>query len=476
MNRAKKFVINMTVALRLRFWAERLFFAVLLPCIGVYSARHSLWHRAPLDAHLARAGPQTDWIKAAYPFFVLAIAAEVAVAWATGRLAVFRVVDGIGSVWEGSLSQLVGMFLRPLMVYPFVWVRVNFALLTLDDSSAVHWVLAFVLQELVYYWFHRLSHELNALWSGHMVHHSSQEYNLTTALRQGVTQSVFSWAFQPALGLFLSWPMYHFHNQWNTLYQFWIHTRLIGKLWWPIELVFNTPSHHRVHHGRNPQYIDKNYGGTLIVFDRLFGTFEPEGEEVVYGITKDVGTWNPVWHQVVHWQEMWRTACHPAHDGWVSRVRVFLDRGPEYNYFLANPGHRANPPPAITRATEKRYDSWAATAAANAYAVTWGVLSILLAIIVLTEWDALASAHHIPAALLLAAAMVGPSMVLDRKPSALWFELARLAVSAAALAAADQAVFQGHARTLVLALLTLSIPAAALAIEANPSQKFKRYI
>jgi hypothetical protein len=149
------------------------------------------------------------------------------------------------------------------------------------------------------------------------------------------------------INYFLSWPFglwgapffplrfYVFHSQWNTLYQFWIHTRAIDRLPWIIELIFNTPSHHRVHHGSNPRYIDKNYGGTLIIFDRIFGTFEPESEPVTYGISYSLGTWNPFFCQLHHWGEMLQVAKRMP-TLW-QKIRVFLDRGPYFNYLVLYP-------------------------------------------------------------------------------------------------------------------------------------------
>ena len=158
--------------------------------------------------------------------------------------------------------------------------------------------LCFVLDDLRYYWSHRLSHEVRWFWANHVIHHSSQHYNLTTALRQ-------PW-FGFATGLFvLGVPLvllgFHpgliaFCGSLNLLYQFFIHTETVGRLPGPVEAVFNTPSHHRVHHGRNPRYLDANYGGVLIVWDRLFGTFVPEdeAEPVAYGLVSDIGTFNPL--------------------------------------------------------------------------------------------------------------------------------------------------------------------------------------
>ncbi|RBY87013.1 sterol desaturase family protein [Blastococcus sp. TF02A-26] len=158
----------------------------------------------------------------------------------------------------------------------------------------VAWLVAIVGKDFLYYWYHRASHEIRFFWAAHVVHHSSEHYNLSTALRQTWTP-LTEWPFGAVLILLGVNPvLYVMASSINLLHQFWIHTEAIDRLPRPFEFVFNTPSHHRVHHGRNPQYLDKNYGGILIVFDRLFGTFEPEVEPVRYGITKPVGSYNPL--------------------------------------------------------------------------------------------------------------------------------------------------------------------------------------
>jgi sterol desaturase/sphingolipid hydroxylase (fatty acid hydroxylase superfamily) len=148
--------------------------------------------------------------------------------------------------------------------------------------------------DFIYYWNHRLMHESRFLWAIHVVHHSSERYNLSTALRQPVADAFGTFVPYSALSLCGLQPaLIATARGVNLLYQFWIHTDTIGRLG-PLEKVLNTPSHHRVHHGSNRQYLDRNHGSILILWDRLFGTFEPEGESVVYGLTKNINTFNPV--------------------------------------------------------------------------------------------------------------------------------------------------------------------------------------
>lgn len=180
--------------------------------------------------------------------------------------------------------------------------------LRLDAHNPLTWVALFFADDLAYYWFHRVSHENRVFWASHVVHHSSEHYNLSTALRQTWVPMTYLpfWLALPLLG-FAPW-MVLLAQSWSLIYQFGLHTERIGRLPRPLEAVLNTPSHHRVHHGANEQYLDRNYGGILVIWDRLFGTFEPEGERVRYGLTKNIRTFNPakvafheyaaLWHDV----------------------------------------------------------------------------------------------------------------------------------------------------------------------------------
>jgi sterol desaturase/sphingolipid hydroxylase (fatty acid hydroxylase superfamily) len=159
--------------------------------------------------------------------------------------------------------------------------------------GALGWTVAMVGWDFAYYWHHRVEHECRLLWASHVNHHSSQHYNLSTALRQPWTPFTSLLFFPPLALLGVAPWMVMVAGGINLIYQFWIHTEVIGRLPGWFEAVFNTPSHHRVHHGSNAEYLDKNYAGILIVWDRLFRTFEPERARVVYGLTKNISTFNP---------------------------------------------------------------------------------------------------------------------------------------------------------------------------------------
>ncbi|MFZ5446768.1 MAG: sterol desaturase family protein [Myxococcota bacterium] len=236
-------------------------------------------------------------IALAIPLFFLGIALELVAAKVKGR-AVYRLGDAMGDMGCGIAQQLVSLFLATaVMTAAYEWLS-GHAFFTLPAEGPVPWVVALLLVEFAYYWWHRLSHEVNLLWAAHVVHHHSEDYNLAVALRQSVTTWATSLPFYLPIALF-GVPTFHFSVilGLSTLYQFWIHTELIPPLG-PLERVFNTPALHRVHHAINPRYLDKNHGGIFIFFDGLFGTWEKESEPCVYGTTRPINSFNPLWAQV----------------------------------------------------------------------------------------------------------------------------------------------------------------------------------
>eukprot|EP01027_Heterolobosea_sp_BB2_P022111 GEZU01032523.1.p1 GENE.GEZU01032523.1~~GEZU01032523.1.p1 ORF type:complete len:331 (-),score=81.04 GEZU01032523.1:86-1078(-) len=192
------------------------------------------------------------------------------------------------------------------MVVPYSFISANLSFAQIELCTWWSWLLVLLCVDLGYYWSHRLGHLVNLFWAGHSPHHSSEEYNFSTALRQGVLESAYSWMFYLPLALFFSPSLFIVHKQMNTIFQFFVHTKCIDKLPAPIEFIFNTPSHHRVHHARNPKYIDKNFAGMLIIWDRIFGTFEPETETPVYGLVHPLASWNPVYAEFARLQSIVR--------------------------------------------------------------------------------------------------------------------------------------------------------------------------
>jgi alkylglycerol monooxygenase len=291
-------------------------------------------------------------IAVAIPVFFALIGVERAASARMGRR-VYRFQDSITSLDCGVVQQACAVFLRGAIIGAYVWIHDHFALLPISPASVVAWVVLFFGVDLAYYWFHRASHRINAIWATHVVHHQSEEYNLTTALRQSALQAVASAAFYWPLAI-VGFPpsMFVAMSTANTLYQFWIHTRLVGKLPRPIELVMNTPSHHRVHHGIDPAYIDKNYAGILIVWDRLFGTFAEEGaEEPSYGTVKPLSSWSPIWANFEVWARLWDVARRTRR--WRDKLWIWL-APPEWL-----PADMGGPVtiPEVDRATRELYDT-----------------------------------------------------------------------------------------------------------------------
>lgn len=238
------------------------------------------------------------------PIYFLLIGIELFVQ-RFSRKKIYRLNDAITNISCGIAQQITGAFTAVMMIGAYQYVYEHWSLVYLPVSwwSIILLVLGV---DLCYYWAHRMSHEVNLFWGGHVVHHQSEDYNLSVALRQGSFQGLWTfWFYMPLAFLGFDTVTFLFIVALNTVYQFWIHTETIGKLPKPIEFIFNTPSHHRVHHGRNPKYIDKNHAGSLIIWDRIFGTFQEEKERPTYGITKPINTWNPVWANLQHYVDMY---------------------------------------------------------------------------------------------------------------------------------------------------------------------------
>ncbi|XP_054710631.1 alkylglycerol monooxygenase-like [Uloborus diversus] len=235
-----------------------------------------------------------------------------------------RINDAIGSISQGMVQELSRLVTRGVQLAAYSYVYDNWRLVTLPWDSVWTWWLCFIGVDFAYYWLHRASHEINILWAAHQVHHSSEEYNLSTALRQSVFQNYSVWMFNLPMAFGIPTSVFLVHTQFNLLYQFWIHTEEIKSLG-PLEYILNTASHHRVHHGRNKYCIDKNYGGTLIIWDRLFGTFEPENETVAYGLTHPINTFEPVYVQMCHYMHIWRTFW--STEGFSNKLSVIF-KGP----------------------------------------------------------------------------------------------------------------------------------------------------
>jgi len=236
----------------------------------------------------------------------------------------YRVNDSITSLSTGVLSQLskVVALLVPFTIY--ISVFDNFAVYQVK-ASPVTWVLTFVVYDFFYYWAHRYAHEISILWAAHVLHHSSEEYNLTTALRQTSTGWLSFVFFIPMALAGFPPAMMITVGALNLIYQYWVHTRHIGDLGW-YELIFVTPSNHRVHHAQNKVYIDRNYGGVFILWDRLFGTFQQElnDQPVIFGIRGALKSWNPLWANLQFYNQLFQDCLHTK--SWWYKITLWFRR------------------------------------------------------------------------------------------------------------------------------------------------------
>lgn len=250
----------------------------------------------------------------AIPFFVLAVLFELFLVRTRRAKGEFETRDSLTSLLMGAGNVASGLILGVFSFSALMWVW-QFRFFDLGISFWAG-LAAFLLDDLRYYWYHRFAHRIRWVWAEHINHHSSQHYNLTTALRQSWT-GLFTGMFVlqvPLVLLGFHPKLILFVFGFNLVWQFWIHTETIGRMWAPIELIFNTPSHHRVHHAVNPRYLDANYAGTLIIWDRMFCTFVPELDEDLprYGIVKNIGTFNPLKVAFHEWIAMFSDALSPG--------------------------------------------------------------------------------------------------------------------------------------------------------------------
>jgi sterol desaturase/sphingolipid hydroxylase (fatty acid hydroxylase superfamily) len=254
----------------------------------------------------------------ATPVFLVLIALEFAVGLVRRRNT-YRLADALSSIGLGVMSQVTGVFGRLLRTGIYALVFEQVALVRLPADAWWVWLFALVFYDFSYYGYHRAGHRVAVLWAAHAVHHQSEDYNLSTALRQTSSGFLLGWIFYLPMALAGVPPLvFGVVALVDLLYQYWVHTQQIGRLGW-FDRWFCAPSNHRVHHAVNDRYLDKNFGGILIVWDRMFGTFEPErdDEPCVYGTRAPLRSWNPVWANLQVYRDL-------ALDSW--RARSWFDK------------------------------------------------------------------------------------------------------------------------------------------------------
>jgi sterol desaturase/sphingolipid hydroxylase (fatty acid hydroxylase superfamily) len=266
-----------------------------------------------------------NFVPYAIPIFLLMIVMELGWGLFKGNNT-YRVNDSINSLSMGLLSTVTKFVFLNIGALVFTKISQEYAIWAFDINAIGHWLLAILLYDFLYYWFHRISHERQFFWGSHVVHHQSEDYNLSTALRQTSTSFLTTWVFYiPCFFLGMPISMFVSIASAHLIYQFWVHSQHIPKLG-VFEWLMVSPSNHRVHHAQNADYIDKNYGGLLIIWDRLFGTYKAEDEkqQAIYGIRVPLQSWNPIWANLHIFAGMLRDIWHT--NRWSDKFRVLWSK------------------------------------------------------------------------------------------------------------------------------------------------------
>jgi len=243
----------------------------------------------------------------AIPVFLILILIEFLASKKT-KVKGYELKDTISNLSCGIYDQLMAILLKTIIFGSYIWTYQNFAFFSLKESSVWTWIIGFLAVDFMYYWWHRISHEVNFFWAGHIVHHSSEKYNLSVALRQAPLTQPLGWIFYiPVAILGVPPTIFITSKLLNLLYQFWLHTELISRLGF-LESFLNTPSHHRVHHGKDQKYLDKNYGGTFIIWDKIFGSFQKEEERPSYGITHPLNSFSAITPHTHYWKDLYQAS------------------------------------------------------------------------------------------------------------------------------------------------------------------------
>lgn len=359
----------------------------------------------------------------AIPVFFLLIGTELLVA-RMHHQQLYRFNDAVSNISCGISQQVTGIFIKAftLLVHTYIYLNWN-----IFEIPNVWWsyILLFIAIDFIYYWFHRYSHEISFLWGAHAVHHQSEDYNLSVALRQSALQPLFSGLFYLPLAFLGFDPIpFLFINTIQTLYQFWIHTELIDRMPRWYEFIFASPSHHRVHHGRNPKYIDKNHGGTLIIFDRMFGTFQKEEEAVVYGVTKPLATWSPFWANLDYYNDLGKE---------MGKTPSFSDK---IKLLINKPGWRTEANggpheiPKITRDTQAKYHTIIPNGLTFYILLqyTFVLLGATLFLATIPKQSTVFTIPIVVSVTLILLSVTSLGLSADKKNSGFWLEIIRLII------------------------------------------------
>jgi sterol desaturase/sphingolipid hydroxylase (fatty acid hydroxylase superfamily) len=353
------------------------------------------------------------------PIFAILIIIEVVIQWLNNRK-LYRLNDAVTNINCGITKQVSGVFLKLFGIGLYALIFENFAIWQIQTNWYTL-VILFIATDFAYYWAHRMSHEINLFWSGHVVHHQSEDYNLSVALRQSSFQVIWTSVFYfPLAVIGFNTIDFALMAALTTLYQFWIHTELIGTLGF-LEYIFVTPSHHRVHHGRDPKYIDKNHGGAFIWWDKMFGTFQKEEERPTYGVTSPVNSWNPVWANFINFEVMWK------------EMKQISNLGDKIRYVFYKPGWLPKdlggyrPAPAVEKSKYVKYVTQASNKL-NAYVLFQFIATLGFATWFLFKQSELDLLPKMGAALLIFVTAITNGGLFEMKQWTRWAEKFRLLI------------------------------------------------
>ena len=362
----------------------------------------------------------------AIPVFLLSVLVEALIV-SSKRKGAYDLADALGSLNFGVMSQLAGAGTKLLSFGIYVAVYHFARLATWPEASIVVGIAALVFYDFCYYWAHRMGHEVAVLWAAHVVHHSSEYFNLSTALRQTSTGALFGWIFyMPMAVLGVSPTLFLIVGLIDLLYQYWVHTELIGRLGW-LDRVLVTPSNHRVHHGQNDYCLDRNYGGILILWDRLFGTFVDErgDEPILYGVRTPLCAFNPIWGNLHVYTELWRESGRAK--GIRNKLAVWL--GP--------PGGGGKAPAQWDRSAFTRYRAKSSNGV-RAYVVGQYVIGNLALVAFMIQAANLTGVEALAWGVLIALSLLTQGALLEGAAWARPAETARLILVGVALAVAPR--------------------------------------
>jgi len=367
-----------------------------------------------------------DPIALAVPFFFLLIGSELLLARARRRR-VYRFTDSFADLGCGVTQRVMLLLFEASLLGIYALLYAHGRFVTFAPGSPWPWIIAVVGVDLGYYWWHRLSHEVNVLWAVHVVHHQSEDYNLAVALRQAVLSPITSLPFYlPMAVLGVPLPVFFLVNALSTLYQFWIHTELVGRMG-VFEYLINTPSLHRVHHGVNPEYLDRNYAATFICWDQMFGTLRREEAPVVYGVSHPLRSFDPVWAQV---QPFWELVQAARRAPSLREAVRFLFASPAWHpeWLGPVPARRGVDPEALPKFDVRPGRTRTGYVAAQLTAI------VVIAFALLTWHNALSSPALATAVGWVLVSLVAGAALLEGRRWAVGLEMARVGVFLGAVA------------------------------------------